>query len=284
VKPSNVIAGISVCQGYDANRAMSLLLEWKGFRRLYIYAMTENMKAIIRRWTSALFNDDVKRKLGVNERQVFNAGTLQELDDIYTRKVAGFQNVQEFYRSMSCCHHLKNIKIPMVFINSLDDPIVPPPLLEIVRDAALTNDNLVYIEQKFGGHLGFYEGGFMYSNPLTWQDRIIVKIGHALTTGHGSKDTKPDFEMEVETAFKSTLLQKQESLSSRSEENRAEHEKIPFFETPVTSDFSCQESDSDGFLPLEADDSDTGQPPLTPPNTPLPRSRLRAQGLNLFPE
>ena len=39
----------------------------------------------------------------------------------------------DFYRSMSCCHHLKNIKIPMVFLNSLDDPIVPPPLLEIIR-------------------------------------------------------------------------------------------------------------------------------------------------------
>ena len=144
----------------------------------------------------------------------------------------------DFYRSMSCCHHLKNIKIPMVFLNSLDDPIVPPPLLEIIRfivnsqrsiwigqlatnfliqrwkricvlslktdervyctmycvdrmmlfmyrihqcqiqkifrDAALKNDSLIYVEQKFGGHLGFYEGGFMRSNPLTWQVCVCV--------------------------------------------------------------------------------------------------------------
>jgi predicted alpha/beta-fold hydrolase len=52
-----------------------------------------------------------------------------------------------------------------------DDPIVPPPLLEIIRKATLSNPNLLYIEQKFGGHLGFYEGGHLYSNPLTWQDR-----------------------------------------------------------------------------------------------------------------
>ena len=58
------------------------------------------------------------------------------------------------------------------------------------RDATLNNDNLIYVEQKFGGHLGFYEGGFMYSNPLTWQDRMIVKIGHALVAGHASKTTK----------------------------------------------------------------------------------------------
>ena len=49
VKPTNVVAGISVCQGYDANKAMGLLLEWKGFRRLYLYAMTEAVKSVIRR-------------------------------------------------------------------------------------------------------------------------------------------------------------------------------------------------------------------------------------------
>ena len=148
--------------------------------------------------------------------------------------------------------------MPTVFINSVDDPIVPPPLLEIVRDAALKNPNMIFIEQvqmvimcwkcqsipcnkkspkcqqyqqcwsdktnsyfqtfettliqflhftswgtlvafmmkinwclltrhniyvcflrrpilqKFGGHLGFYEGGFFYSNPLTWQDRMVT--------------------------------------------------------------------------------------------------------------
>merc|ERR1719427_1726941 len=92
VKPTNIVAGISVCQGYDANRAMQLLLEWKGFRRLYIYAMTENMKSIIRRWYTELFTEDIKRKLGITERQVFNSATLQELDDVYTRKLAGFNN------------------------------------------------------------------------------------------------------------------------------------------------------------------------------------------------
>jgi hypothetical protein len=69
------VAGLSVCQGYDANKAMELLLDWKGFRRLYIYAMTENMKSIIRRWHQVLFTEDIKRKLGITERQVSAAVT-----------------------------------------------------------------------------------------------------------------------------------------------------------------------------------------------------------------
>ena len=51
------------------------------------------MKAIIRRWTSALFTEEVKTKLALTERQVFQAATLQELDDVYTRKLAGFESV-----------------------------------------------------------------------------------------------------------------------------------------------------------------------------------------------
>ena len=45
---------------------------------------------------------------------------------------------------MALMHHMK---VPTVFINSVDDPIVPPPLLEIVRDAALKNPNMIFIEQ-----------------------------------------------------------------------------------------------------------------------------------------
>ena len=37
-----------------------MLLEWKGFRRMYIYAMTENMKAILRRWSNALFTEEIR--------------------------------------------------------------------------------------------------------------------------------------------------------------------------------------------------------------------------------
>lgn len=112
--------------------------------------------------------------------QVFNAATLQGIDDAYTRRLAGFTNVTEFYTAMSCSHHLKNIKVPMVFINARDDPLVPPPLLEIIRNAALTHERMIFVEQKFGGHLGFYEGGFFYSNPLTWQDRMVIHTAHAL--------------------------------------------------------------------------------------------------------
>merc|ERR1711976_576371 len=244
VKPGNVVAGISVCQGYDANKAMTLLLEWKGFRRLYLYAMTEAMKSVIRRWQKILFTDEVKRKTGTNEREVMNAATLNELDDLYTRRLAGFANLSEFYKAMSCSNHLNNIKVPMVFINARDDPVVPPPLLEIVRDAALNHENMIYIEQKFGGHLGFYEGGFVYSNPLTWQDRMVIHIAHALV-GNIVKKTSYDDD---------TLTKQDVDIKTDTDNSHSEHQsrrnlkstlKLERFNGGITSDCSSMTCDSD---------------------------------------
>jgi len=276
VKPDNIVAGISVCQGYDANRAMQMLLEWKGFRRLYIYAMTENMKSIIRRWHSALFTEDIKRKLGITERQVFNSATLQELDDVYTRKLAGFSNVKDFYNAMSCTHHLKNIRVPTVFINARDDPIVPPPLLEIVRDAALKYDNMIFVEQKFGGHLGFYEGGFFYSNPLTWQDRMVIHIAHALVAERGKKSVDDEAEFEAENDAKlhgmDTVSESEADLSTWKKLGGPSL-KLESFNAAMTTDYSSLDS------------SDPGTPTqLTPPNTPVLRNRKQPAGLNIFPQ
>jgi len=270
VKPENVVAGISVCQGYDANKAMTLLLEWKGFRRLYLYAMTEAMKSVIRRWQKILFTDEVKRKTGTNEREVMNAATLNELDDLYTRRLAGFNNLSEFYKAMSCSNHLKNIKVPMVFINARDDPVVPPPLLEIVRDAALNHDNMIYIEQKFGGHLGFYEGGFVYSNPLTWQDRMVIHIAHALVGDVDKKSGHDDDTLLCDDIKTDTDSSDTEQNSWR---NLKSMLKLERFNCGMMSDSSTS-----------VVDSELGTPAMTPPSTPIPRKRSRVQGLNIFPQ
>jgi len=290
VKPSNVIAGLSVCQGYDANKTMELLLEWKGLRRLYLYAMTENMKSIIRRWHGALFTDDIKRKLGISERQVYSSATLLELDDIYTRRLAGFSNNSDFYNAMSCKNHIKNIKVPMIFINALDDPIVPPVLLEIVRDAALKNPNMIFIEQKYGGHLGFYEGGFFYSNPLTWQDRMVIHIAHALIADQGKPNKAITEEFDEIEETKEGLKNLQVSVHSvESSDSEVEMQRrtqgewaqrkggvslnLEYFHTGISSDEASSPDSSGSITPYH----------LTPHNTPT-MVRKRLGGLNIFPQ
>jgi len=179
-RSSQILAGISVCQGYDAKETTKHLLGWEGFRRFYFFIMTENMRTILRRWQKELFTEDVKQKYDINERAIWSAASLVELDEAYTRRISGFATMEEFYKKSSCVSVWDNIKKPMVFVNAKDDPIVPPVLLRHVRNAAGQKDNFLFIEQKYGGHLGFYEGGFIYPNPLTWMDRLVSQISNAL--------------------------------------------------------------------------------------------------------
>ncbi|KAI8427599.1 hypothetical protein MSG28_002092 [Choristoneura fumiferana] len=99
-------------------------------------------------------------------------------------KVHGFESVADLYKWSSSAFYLHNIKTPMVFINARDDPIVPEPLLPLIREFASSHDKTMFLEIAHGGHLGFYEGGLIYANPVTWLDRALVGLAGGLLMAH----------------------------------------------------------------------------------------------------
>lgn len=112
------------------------MLNWQNFRRFYLYIMTENVKNIIMKHRDVLLSDDVKQKFGLNERDIFAAATLPELDEAYTRRVHDFSSVSDLYKWCSSANYLENISKPIVFINAKDDPIVPEELLLPIKEYA----------------------------------------------------------------------------------------------------------------------------------------------------
>ena len=53
--------------------------------RVYMYAMTVNLKRIHNRHRQLLFCDEVKQRIGnINEEAVFKATTLVDIDDNYS--------------------------------------------------------------------------------------------------------------------------------------------------------------------------------------------------------
>lgn len=189
-RPPHLIGGVSICQGYDAIEGTKWLLQWQNFRRVYLYAVTEAMKSIILKHRRILLNDDTKSRFTINERDVISAATLPELDDAYTRKVHGFQSVADLYSWSSCINYFKGINLPMIFINAKDDPLVPDALLQPIREFTTTHDKVLYMELAHGGHLGFYEGGFIYPNPVAWLDRALVALVGSLVYVHNNMKAK----------------------------------------------------------------------------------------------
>ncbi len=127
------------------------LLQWENFRRLYLFVMTENMRMILRRWQRQLFpSEEFKRDRGIVERDIWSAGTLLELDDCYTRKIHDFDTVEELYHWSSCINYLDSVTVPLVCINALDDPIIPPVVLEeTIKAAASKHFFLLYENTEY---------------------------------------------------------------------------------------------------------------------------------------
>lgn len=58
------------------------------------------------------------------------------LGDIDPRRLAGCSSLNELYEKSSCSLYLDNISVPLIFMNALDDPIIPIPLLGIAKKYA----------------------------------------------------------------------------------------------------------------------------------------------------
>ncbi|KAF7993180.1 hypothetical protein HCN44_006240 [Aphidius gifuensis] len=186
-KLPQIIGGISICQGYNAIEGTKYLLNWQNFRRFYLYIMTESVKNIILRHRHVLLSEEVKQRFGLKEKQILSAASIQQLDEAYTRRIHNFKSVKQMYNWSSCINYLDDITAPMVYINALDDPIVHENLLVPIREYAAKRSNVLYIESAHGGHLGFYEGGLLYPNPITWLDRAVVSLIGSLSLVHADR-------------------------------------------------------------------------------------------------
>lgn len=50
---------------------------------------------------------------------------------------------------------------------------------------------MIYVELSHGGHLGFFEGGLIYPNPVTWIDRAVISLVGGLLLAHNERAIKP---------------------------------------------------------------------------------------------
>ena len=136
------------------------------------------MKRLLRRNYSTAVAPHVKAGI-VDEQRLWGATSLVVLDDAYNRRVWGFNSVEEFYKSVSSMPLIPNITIPMIFLNAVDDPIVPEVLYNPVMELCKTHPLHAFVLVKHGGHLGYLEGKSIKPNSVTWLDRFILQTADA---------------------------------------------------------------------------------------------------------
>ena len=95
---------------------------------------------------------------------VAGARTIWEFDDTFTAPLHGFASAADYYCRASSISFLKDIRIPTLLLSAVDDPFLPPDVLDQVRTVAHGNSALTLEFPERGGHVGFTAGRWPW-NP-----------------------------------------------------------------------------------------------------------------------
>tara|TARA_R110002049_G_C9178388_1_gene563388 strand:+ start:18803 stop:19759 length:957 start_codon:yes stop_codon:yes gene_type:complete len=98
----------------------------------------------------------------LSEEELNSIKILADFDNVYTSKVHGFKDAQDYYEKSSCLQFLPNIKIPSLIINALNDSFLSPECYPVKE--AKNNPNLFLEMPKYGGHSGFVDRKNVYYN------------------------------------------------------------------------------------------------------------------------
>ena len=66
------------------------------------------------------------------------------------RKLHGFKSRDEYFRKASCCHRIKEIRTPTLFLNAYDDPLILDTCIDY--KAFERNSNVALATTMHGGH------------------------------------------------------------------------------------------------------------------------------------
>ena len=98
----------------------------------------------------------------ISKTDVKSIKTLKDFDDVYTSKAHGFKDALDYYERCSSLQFLRNIKIPTLVINALNDSFLSPECYPVKE--AKQNPNLYLEMPKHGGHVAFINRKNVYYN------------------------------------------------------------------------------------------------------------------------
>ncbi|MBI3792206.1 MAG: alpha/beta fold hydrolase [Gemmatimonadetes bacterium] len=112
------------------------------------------------------------------------ARTLWAFDDAVTAPLHGFRDAGHYYAESSSLGYLARIRRPALLLSAVDDPFVPPSVLDDVRTIARDQSHLTCEFPANGGHVGFVGGAWPW-RPFYFAERRLVQwLAGVFTTDH----------------------------------------------------------------------------------------------------
>jgi len=92
-----------------------------------------------------------------DEEKLRRVTTIHDFDDLVTAPLHGFRDVMDYWRRASSKPWLKEITLPTLILNAMNDPFVPGASLPGPKEVSAA---VTLAQPAGGGHVGFVEGGF----------------------------------------------------------------------------------------------------------------------------
>ncbi|KAK6052821.1 hypothetical protein COOONC_09674 [Cooperia oncophora] len=178
-----ILLGLNICHSCSHISCGQLYDEWENGRCIYNFFLTVKVKRLLRRHYEQVVAPHVASG-SIDEKRLWSTISIATMDEVYTCRVAGFRNRDEYYTACESLPHLHKIRVPTIFLFAKDDPILPKCLWEPVKEFASITENMAFIMTRHGGHLGFHEGGFFFPNSVSWVNRFIVAVADQAVKVH----------------------------------------------------------------------------------------------------
>ena len=152
--PQAVRAAVAMSTPFDLARASRYI--GRGFGTVYERAF---LRSLVPKALAKIARHEELAGLG----DVRDARTIWEFDDRFTAPLHGFRDAADYYARASSIGFLHAIRRPTLLLSAVDDPFLPPAVLDDVRAIASRNPALTVEFPERGGHVGFTAG------PWPWK-------------------------------------------------------------------------------------------------------------------
>ncbi|CAO3577644.1 unnamed protein product [Absidia cylindrospora] len=182
-------AAISVANPFDFARCIDNLEKGIFSQKVYSVTMATSLKNLYTTHREMLIKNE-----NVDEDVVMSATTLRQFDDACTSKMFGYASVDDYYFHASSSRKIEHVKIPLLCLNALDDPIAHHEGLPIQQ--VQSNSNVVLALTPHGGHIGWFE---YIQQPSRWMNKPLIEFITAVFQAHDQRPPISSSTTPVET-------------------------------------------------------------------------------------
>ena len=148
-----IVAAVSISNPFDM----------KLCQRLCVYNIISCVVSYLERKNSRKIRkslENCKNIKGMDIEELVNCCDVKKFDEIFSAKLYGNKSADDYYRHISSCEKMENINVPVLCINSYDDPMTPKDV--IAYDEVKINPNLFLIVTDRGSHMSFVSNEKFY--------------------------------------------------------------------------------------------------------------------------